>query len=97
MVATVVAGRAEAGRLSLDDPVSAHVPELRASGWAGRAIVRDVLANRSEVGLRAGLEFGFAARTEHDDGALSRLVADAATGRPGGDFWSYTNLGWPGG
>ena len=32
MVATVIAGLAEAGRLSLDDAVAAHVPELRASG-----------------------------------------------------------------
>jgi CubicO group peptidase (beta-lactamase class C family) len=94
MVATVVAGLAEAGRLSLDDPVAAHVPELRTSGWAGRASVRDLLANRSGLALRAGLEFGFAGRKDQDDGALSRLVADAAAGGPAGGFWSYTNVGW---
>jgi CubicO group peptidase (beta-lactamase class C family) len=94
MVATVIAGLAEAGRLSLDDPVSAHVPELRAGGWAGRATLRDLLANRSRLALRAGLEFGFDDRKDHDDGALSRLVADAAAGGPAGDFWSYTNVGW---
>jgi CubicO group peptidase (beta-lactamase class C family) len=94
MVATVVAGLAEAGRLSLDDPVAAHVPELRISGWAGRASVRDLLANRSGLPLRAGLEFGFADRKDQDDGALSRLVADAAAGGPVGGFWSYTNVGW---
>ena len=94
MVATVIAGLAEAGRLSLDDPVAAHVPELRASGWAGRATLRDLLANRSGLPLRAGLEFGFADRKDQDDGALSRLVADAAAGEPAGDFWSYTNVGW---
>ena len=93
MVATVIAGLAEAGRLSLDDPVAAHVPELRAGGWAGRATLRDLLANRSGLALRAGLEFGFAGRRDHDDGALSRLVADAASGGPG-EFWSYTNVGW---
>jgi len=94
MVATVIAGLAEAGRLSLDDPVAAHVPELRASGWAGRATLRDLLANRSGLALRAGLEFGFERRKDQDDGALSRLVADAAAGGPAGDFWSYTNVGW---
>ncbi len=80
MVATVIAALAGAGRLSLDDPVAAHVPELRASGWAGRATLRDLLANRSGLPLRAGLEFGFERRKDQDDGALSRLVADA-TGR----------------
>jgi CubicO group peptidase (beta-lactamase class C family) len=94
MVATVIARLVEAGRLSLDDPVAAHVPELRASGWAGRATLRDLLANRSGLPLRAGLEFGFADRKDQDDGALSRLVADAAAGGPAGDFWSYTNVGW---
>jgi CubicO group peptidase (beta-lactamase class C family) len=90
----VIAGLAEAGRLSLDDPVAAHVPELRSSGWAGRATLRDLLANRSGLALRAGLEFGFERRKDQDDGALSRLVADAAAGGPAGDFWSYTNVGW---
>lgn len=94
MVATVIARLAEAGRLSLDDPVAAHVPELRASGWAARATVRDLLANRSGLPLRAGLEFGFDGRRDQDDGALSRLVADAAAGVPAGSFWSYTNVGW---
>jgi CubicO group peptidase (beta-lactamase class C family) len=94
MVATVVAVLVEAGRVSLDDPVAAHVPELRTSGWAGRATVRDLLANRSGLALRAGLEFGFDSRKGQDDGALSRLVADAAPGVPAGDFWSYTNVGW---
>jgi CubicO group peptidase (beta-lactamase class C family) len=94
MVATVVALLAEAGRLSLDDPVAGHVPELCTSGWAGRATLRDLLANRSRLPLRAGLEFGFAGRKDHDDAALSRLAADAAAGGRMGDFWSYTNVGW---
>jgi len=62
MVATVIADLAEAGQLSLDDPVAGHVPELRPSGWAGRVTVRDLLANRSGLPLRAGLEFGFDSR-----------------------------------
>lgn len=94
MVATVIAHLAKAGGLSLDDPVAGHVPELRSSNWAGRATVRDLLANRSGLVLRAGLEFGFGNWQDHDDGALSRLVAGAATGGPAGGFWSYTNLGW---
>jgi len=53
MVATVIAGLAEAGRLSLDDKVARHLPELRASGWAERAAVRDLLANRSGIPLRS--------------------------------------------
>ena len=93
MVATVIAGLAEAGRLSLDDPVTAHVPELRASGWAGRATLRDLLANRSALPLRAGLEFGFAGRKDEDDGALSRLAADIRAAAPTSSFWSYTNVG----
>ena len=93
MVATVIAGLAEAGRLSLDDPVSAHVPELRGRGWAQRASLRDLLANRSGLPLRAGLEFDFAGRKDEDDGALSRLATDAGGG-PAVRFWSYTNVGW---
>jgi CubicO group peptidase (beta-lactamase class C family) len=93
MVATVMARLAEAGLLSLDDPVAGHVPELGPSQWAGRATLRDLLANRSGLALTDALEFGFADRPQHDDGALSRLVADAAEGATG-EFWSYTNVGW---
>ena len=94
MVATVIARLAEAGRLSLDDPVAAHVPELRGSGWAERATLRDLLANRSGLPLREELEFGFDGRPDADDGALSRLAADVAAGVPAGNFWSYSNVGW---
>jgi CubicO group peptidase (beta-lactamase class C family) len=94
MVATVIARLAGAGRLSLDDPVAAHVPELRGSGWAKGATLRDLLANRSGLPLSAGLEFDFAGRTDQDDGALSRLAADVAAGVPAAKFWSYTNAGW---
>jgi CubicO group peptidase (beta-lactamase class C family) len=94
MVATALCRLAEDGLLALDDPVTAHVPELGASGWAGSATLRDLLANRARVPLRNQLEFGFADRTDQDDGALSRLVADAAVGGPAGSYWSYTNVGW---
>ena len=66
MVATVIARLAAAGRLSLDAPVAAYVPELRGSGWADSATVRDLLANRSGLPLRAGLEFDFTGRSDQD-------------------------------
>jgi CubicO group peptidase (beta-lactamase class C family) len=94
MVATVIAGLAEADHLSLDDPVAVHVPELRGTGWAEQATVRDLLANRSGLPLRAELEFGFAGHRDEDDAALSRLAAEARSTAPAGDFWSYTNVGW---
>ena len=92
MVATVIARLAEAGRLSLDDPVAAHVPELRGVGWAARATVRDLLANRSRLPLRAQVEFS-ALQGEADD-VLSRFAAMIATGAPTARFWSYSNAGW---
>jgi CubicO group peptidase (beta-lactamase class C family) len=94
MVATVIARLAEANRLSLDDPVVAHVPELRGSGWIESATLRGLLANCSGLPLRAALEFDFASRNDRDESALSRLAADIPADAPAGDFWSYTNLGW---
>jgi CubicO group peptidase (beta-lactamase class C family) len=94
MVATVIARLADAGRLSLEDPVATHVPELRGTAWAEHATLRDLLANRSGIPLRAGLEFDFAGRKDEGDDALSRLAADVAACPPAADFWSYTNVGW---
>jgi CubicO group peptidase (beta-lactamase class C family) len=94
MVATVIARLADAGRLSLEDRVADHAPELRDSSWAQRASVRDLLANRSGLSMRSALEFGFDTYTDMDDGALARLAAEAGVGAPPMDFWSYTNMGW---
>jgi CubicO group peptidase (beta-lactamase class C family) len=94
MVATVIARLARAGRMSLDDPVAAHLPEMRHNHWAEGTTVRDLLANRSGLPLRAALEFDFAARPDADDGALARLVADAAPDGGCLPCWSYTNVGW---
>ena len=94
MVATVVARLAVAGRLSLEDPVGAQVPELGGSGWAERATVRDLLANRSGLPLTNDLEFGFDARQDRDNGAISRLAEEVAKAKPAGSFWSYSNVGW---
>ncbi len=58
MVATVIARLAEAGRLCLNEPVVAYLPELGGSCWARHATLRDLLANRSRLRLRfaAGLD-----------------------------------------
>ena len=92
MGATAVARLAAAGRVSLDDPAAAHVPELRDVGWAEQATLRDLLANRSRLPLRAELEFSDF-QGEEDD-VLSRFAAEIAAGEPRAGFWSYTNAGW---
>ncbi len=94
MVATVLARLAEAGRLSLDDPAVAHVPELVGSEWIGAVTLRDLLANRSGLPLRARLEFDFDGRRDESVDALSRMAADIGDAGPPMDFWSYTNAGW---
>jgi CubicO group peptidase (beta-lactamase class C family) len=93
LVATVVARLADDGRLSLDDPVGAHVPELRGTTWAERATVRDLLANRSGLPLRTALEFDFGRREAGDD-VLARFAARVAAEERTTDVWSYTNAGW---
>ena len=94
MVATVLARLAEAGRLSLDDPAAAHVPELVGSEWAGAVTLRDLLANRSGLPLRAHLEFDFDGRRDESVDSLSRMAAEIGDAGPPMDFWSYTNAGW---
>jgi CubicO group peptidase (beta-lactamase class C family) len=93
MVATVLAHLAEAGRLALDDSAATHVPELRGAGWADRATVRDLLANRSRLPLSAELEFSFSA-FEDDGDPLALLAAKVAGGERMPPVWSYTNAGW---
>ena len=93
MVATVVARLAEDGRLSLDDPIAAHVPELRGASWAEHAAMRDLLANRSGLPLRAALEFEFAVQDGGDE-VLARLAAKVGAEEPTIVDWSYTNVGW---
>ena len=92
MVATAVARLVASGRLSLDDSVAAHVPELRGAGWAARATVRDLLGNRSRIPLRA--EYEFSAFPGDDDGVLARFVEKVGGGEPTPPFWSYSNAGW---
>ena len=92
MVATALARLAADGALSLDDPATGHVPELRGSGWAESVTIRDLLANRSRLPLRAALEFSDFEGA--DDDVLARFAAEVAIGEPMGEFWSYTNAGW---
>ena len=94
MVATVIARLADSGRLGFEDPVAMHVPELRSAGWAQRAPIRDLMANRTALPLRSDTEFGFDARSDTDEGALERLVAEVASGERTRRVWSYTNVGW---
>jgi len=92
MMATVFARLDTLGRLSLDDPVAVHVPEVRRTPWGEEATLRDLLANRSRVPLRDAWEF---TGVEGDaDVVLSRLATAVATEAPTDGFWSYTNTGW---
>lgn len=99
MVATVVAGLAAALRLDLDDAVAGHVPVLRRTAWGQRATLRDLLANRSGLPLRAATEFGFEDRADAGADTLAELMSDLAATLPAdhltdGAAWSYSNLGW---
>jgi len=93
MVATVVARLSADGRLGLEDPVASHVPELGGAHWARIATVRDLLANRSGLPLRLGLDFDFESPDAGDD-ALARFAARVAAEAPTPVAWSYTNAGY---
>ena len=94
MVASALAVLDAERQLSIDDPVATHVPELRRCAWAETATLRDLLANRSPIPLRAALEFGFDEHDGDDDRALARLVEEIAGEEPSGEHWSYANVGW---
>jgi len=91
VTAAVLAKLAAAGHLSFDQPVSTLLQELRGSRWASRATVRDLLANRSHLPLRAGWEFKL--NGEGPD-ALQRCAALVAGAESAAPIWSYSNLGW---
>jgi CubicO group peptidase (beta-lactamase class C family) len=93
MVATVVARLAAQGRLGLEDKVASHVPELAGARWAQTATLRDLLANRSGLPLRLGLEFDFAS-TDTGEDALARFAARTAAEESTPVPWSYTNAGY---
>ena len=92
MLATALVRLAAAGALSLEDPIAAHVPELRGAEWAERAALRDLLANRARVPLTSKLEFDGV--PGDDDDVLARLAKAVAAETPAAPYWSYTNVGW---
>jgi CubicO group peptidase (beta-lactamase class C family) len=92
MVATATVLLAQAGGLSLGDPIAAHVPELGGAAWARFATVRDLLANRSPVPLSAALEFD--PPGDGGDDVLERYAALVAALEPSTAGWSYANAGW---
>jgi len=94
MVATVIAWLADAGQLSLDNPVATHVPELAGCAWASRATLRDLLGNRSRIPLTEDLEFGFARHDDDGETALAGLVAELTDPPSPAGIWSYSNAGW---
>jgi len=93
MVAAVVARLAAQGRLGLDDRVASHIPELAGAGWAQTATLRDLLANRSGLPLRRGLDFDFESSDAGED-ALARFAARVAAEESTPVPWSYTNAGY---
>lgn len=91
VTASVILRLAGEGYLSIDDQLAEHVPELRGNSWAGQTTIRDLLANKSRIPLRASWEFDL----EGDDrDVLSRCAAMVGADEPTGDFWSYSNMGW---
>jgi CubicO group peptidase (beta-lactamase class C family) len=94
LVATILAQLAEAGELSLDDPLATRVPEASGVAWAERATLRDLMANHSAVPMTLDLEFGFDGRTDEDDGALAKFAAEITTHDSSPGNWTYTNAGW---
>jgi len=69
------------------------VPELSRAGWARAATIRDLLANRSGLPLRLGLDFDFDSPDVGDD-ALARFAARVADEAPTSVGWSYSNAGY---
>lgn len=94
MTATAVCALADQGRLSLDDPVSTHLPWARFTRRTGGddPSVRQLLSHTAGLGLH--LEFGY----PDDDRAMPDAAETVA--RFGNLFWpagtrfAYTNLGY---
>jgi CubicO group peptidase (beta-lactamase class C family) len=94
MVATAIAILDSEGKLTLDDPIARHAPEIRSAGWSEQVTVAHLLANRSGVPLQVAWEFGF---DDEEKRALARfceVVARHPLQTPAGERWSYCNTGW---
>ena len=95
MVATVIARLAEAGRLSLDDPVAAHVPELRGSGWADARPCETFWRIAPGFRCAPGWSSTSTGREQDDDGALAGWPQDVAAAAPAGTHSGRTRTsGW---
>ena len=90
LAATMVAGLAEQGKLSLDDPVSKWAPSLKLpNGGERKATVADLLSHRLGIPANAydeRLEDGF------DAGALRGSYAGLAPTCPVGTCTAYQNI-----
>jgi CubicO group peptidase (beta-lactamase class C family) len=91
LTAAAVLQQEEAGNLSLDDPVTAHVPELQVDGLypADRITVRHLLTHSSGFP-----DLGFDLDGPVGDGALSAWAAtrdQVLLHAPPGVFWNYSN------
>jgi hypothetical protein len=97
LTATLILQLRDEGRLGLDDPLVAHLPEATRIGEiAGRhaqVTIGRLLAHTA--GLPLGAPAGDPRRTEEPrpDAILARLH-EVAIVRPPGDRWAYSNLGY---
>lgn len=94
MVATAIAILADEGKLTFDDPIARHAPELRSAGWSEEVTVAHLLANRSGVPLQMAWEFGFDDQEKQALARFCEIVAGHPLQVPAGERWSYCNTGW---
>lgn len=94
--ATLVLQLVEAGRMRLDDPIGAHVPELEAAGSpVGRVTVRELLGHQAGV-TRDGAEADFW-QLEQPFPDRSGVVAAALRAGPvlrRNEHFKYSNVGY---
>ena len=94
--ATVVLQLVEAGRMRLDDPIGAHVPELEAGGSPiARVPVRELLGHLSGI-TRDGAHADFwQLETPFPDrGALLAEVLDGGVVHARNEHFKYSNVGF---
>lgn len=93
--AFAIALLAEEGRISLDDPVRRHVPELPA--YADAITIRHLVHHTSGLRDYLGL-WGLSGRSFADripeEQALALIAGQRATNFPPGSEWSYSNSGY---
>jgi D-alanyl-D-alanine carboxypeptidase len=92
--ATLILQLVEQGRLGLEDPVGAHLPEL-AAGVLGQVHLRELLEHTGGL-LRDGLDADHwqFVRPFPDRDALLALVVDGGAKLDPGALFAYSNLGY---